>query len=301
MDLAIPQQAFALVCEILFWTLRSVLAFPIFLCRNAIRDHCCKPVLQHHPGAQFYVGQVLHTRRKPVANSFRYNVRVAVIDLDNPPPWFSKQAADHMSAQQARDFAQTSGGVKLLTNPTSAGYIQNPISVYYCYDTGGWLVKCVAEVTNTPWAERVTFVFDPKQQVVQKSLHVSPFMDMGNVWHLHTESPGDKLKLSVVVTHPEYGQYFDAHLVAAKDTARPHAPNEAAGLGVLLRYGLMPQRTALWIYLQAIKLFAKGCPVFGKPHPAYREKVQQAASNPVSGSGERFVWRAAQQWPWYKD
>jgi DUF1365 family protein len=37
-------------------------------------------------------------------------------------------------------------------------------------------------VTNTPWGERVTFVFDPKGQRVQKALHVSPFMDMGNVW-----------------------------------------------------------------------------------------------------------------------
>jgi hypothetical protein len=48
----------------------------------------------------------------------------------------------------------------LLTHPPAAGYTQNPISVYYCYGArGGRLERCIAEVTNTPWAERVTFLF----------------------------------------------------------------------------------------------------------------------------------------------
>ena len=75
-----------------------------------------------------------------------------------------------------------SGDVLLLTNPMSSGYIQNPISVYYCYDDRGVLEMCIAEVTNTPWGERVTFLFDPKGQTVPKALHVSPMMDMKNIW-----------------------------------------------------------------------------------------------------------------------
>lgn len=76
------------------------------------------------------------------------------------------------------------GPVYLLTNPISAGYVQNPISVYYCYDagTGGALQACIAEVTNTPWGERVTFLFDHRGAVVPKALHVSPMMDMHNTW-----------------------------------------------------------------------------------------------------------------------
>lgn len=37
-------------------------------------------------------------------------------------------------------------------------------------------------MTNTPWNERVTFVFDPAGARVAKALHVSPFMDMHNTW-----------------------------------------------------------------------------------------------------------------------
>ncbi|KAG5607662.1 hypothetical protein H5410_029154 [Solanum commersonii] len=69
----------------------------------------------------------------------------------------------------------------LLTIPPSVGYVQNPLSLYYCYDTEGSLQnlkKCIAEVTNTPWGERVSFLFNPNSDVVAKSLHVSPFMDM---------------------------------------------------------------------------------------------------------------------------
>ena len=167
--------------------------------------------------------------------------------------------------------------MRLLTNPVAAGYVQNPISVYYCYAastdgrgaergqsrtpgdscsaqptssgqaggaqgcsaaerphgecgssqaaTGGRdggpqgcstetrsgsgdaqaagggrserpqgcragsgatpalrLQRCIAEVTNTPWGARVTFVFDPGEQAVPKAMHVSPLMDMRSTW-----------------------------------------------------------------------------------------------------------------------
>lgn len=46
----------------------------------------------------------------------RYAVRVALVDLDAPPAWFLKrQAADHMTADEARAFAGTDGA------PAAAG------------------------------------------------------------------------------------------------------------------------------------------------------------------------------------
>lgn len=46
----------------------------------------------------------------PLHLPVRYPVRVAVIDLDTPPAWFSqRQAADHMTADLARQFASTNG------------------------------------------------------------------------------------------------------------------------------------------------------------------------------------------------
>lgn len=39
----------------------------------------------------------------------RYNVRMAVVDLDKPPAWWHRQAKDHMTAPEARALAGTSG------------------------------------------------------------------------------------------------------------------------------------------------------------------------------------------------
>lgn len=74
------------------------------------------------------------------------------------------------------------GRVLLLTTPVSAGYSQNPISVYYCLGAAEALQVCIAEVTNTPWGARVTFLFQPEGQDVPKAMHVSPFMDMQSTW-----------------------------------------------------------------------------------------------------------------------
>lgn len=56
------------------------------------------------------------------------------------------------------------------------------------------LAVCVAEVTNTPWGERVVFNFNPAGQRVPKALHVSPFMDMRggdptDIQHSNTPQP----------------------------------------------------------------------------------------------------------------
>lgn len=144
-----------------------------------------------------------------------YNVRFALLDLSRPPRWFQRQASMHMALADARQAAGTAGAllahvrdmtcvalggfasqlsmtaalsranagrVLLLTNPVSAGYTQNPISVYYCYSNTDRLIRCLAEVTNTPWGQRVTFAFDPSGSLVPKALHVSPMMDMRHAW-----------------------------------------------------------------------------------------------------------------------
>ena len=39
----------------------------------------------------------------------RYPVRMAVLDLDKPPAWWHEQAADHMTAAEARAYTGTDG------------------------------------------------------------------------------------------------------------------------------------------------------------------------------------------------
>uniref|UniRef100_A0A6N2KEV4 DUF1365 domain-containing protein n=1 Tax=Salix viminalis TaxID=40686 RepID=A0A6N2KEV4_SALVM len=212
-----------------------------------------------------YQGTVWHERRRPVRHSFRYSVRYALFDLDqtHAPP-------DHLSADDARQVAQTTGPVFLLTIPPSVGYEQNPLSLYYCYDMDGSariLKKCIAEVTNTPWGERVVFIFDPNSDAVAKPLHVSPFMDMLGSWNIKANDPTESLSVLISVQHPELGDYFVASLKANKiSTVSDHA----------MFFWLMPHKVALWIYWQALKLWWKNVHFIQHPrytNPAYREEA----------------------------
>ncbi|CAL5410136.1 unnamed protein product [Camellia sinensis] len=190
-----------------------------------------------------YQGTVWHERRRPLRHSFRYSARYALIDLDrapHPPP-------NHLSADDCRSLAQTNGPVFLLTIPPSVGYDNNPLSLYYCYEVEGFtkiLKQCIAEVTNTPWGERVSFLFDPTNDLVAKSLHVSPFMDMLGNWSMRTNAPGDNIFVTISVRHPKLGDYFTASLTGKRisSSAADHA----------LFFWLMPHKVALAIYWEMV-------------------------------------------------
>ncbi|KAK3429948.1 hypothetical protein EUGRSUZ_E01441 [Eucalyptus grandis] len=268
--------------------------------------------------AALYEGTVWHERRRPVRHSFQYAVRYALIDLDRAP----SAPPGHLSADEARRFADTNGPIFLLTIPPSVGYEQNPLSLYYCYNPEGaaqHLHKCIAEVTNTPWGERVLFVFNPNSDLVAKPLHVSPFMDMLGNWSIKANAPGDNLFVAISVQHPKLGNYFTATL-KAKRVSSSTVSNHATF------FWLMPHKVALWIYWHAFKLWWKNVSFIQHPrysNPAYREEAAERDqglrcckafrpdgmkdSPPIgtdsdSSSGKSqvdrcFVWRDA-KWPW---
>eukprot|EP00898_Chlorokybus_atmophyticus_P002650 jgi/Chlat1/3386/Chrsp23S03730 len=269
---------------------------------NSLPDHA----------VEYYAGLVRHDRRKPVKHAFSYRVRFAVVDLDAARADDWAAATGHMQADQARKLAGTAGPVKLLTNPPSVGYEQNPISVYYCYaaptqshssaTTGQLIVKkCIAEVTNTPWGERVTFVFLPGTDSVPKPLHVSPFMDMQATWKVTATLPGKALTLAFENKHPKLGTYFTASLHAER---QPTPANPQAWLW------LMPHKVALGIYWEAFRLWWKGLQF--QSHPKYidgdryrrrtvdrdrKERPAQAHSSMPSGCPV-YRWRDAGGYPW---
>ncbi|KAL8468508.1 hypothetical protein ACS0TY_031646 [Phlomoides rotata] len=266
-----------------------------------------------------YEGTVWHERRRPVRHSFRYSVRYALIDLDGAP----HAPPNHLSANDARSISKTNGPVFLLTIPPSVGYEQNPLSLYYCYDVEGTnrtLRKCIAEVTNTPWGERVTFLFNPNSDLVAKPLHVSPFMDMMGNWSMKTNEPADNLHIVISVQHPELGNYFTASLTAKRvisSTSEDHSSF----------FWLMPHKVALWIYWHALKLWWKNVSFVQHPryqNPTYREdaltrneniqlcpsfgNIHNKTCSPIIegrpcdsaskiSNNRCFIWRDA-PWPW---
>jgi len=189
--------------------------------------------------------------------------------------------------------------VRLLTNPRSAGFTENPISVYYLYGASGALALAIAEVTNTPWGERVRFSFAPGGDVVPKALHVSPFMDMRGRWALRSTDPaaGD-LALRVEVRHPEHGEDFFLAEYRASPSRLPHTRSEDGDLAMVWRYALMPHRVALWIYWHAALLLRKGVQLFPPPAADYKAEKRAAFLGRNGGGGRRIDWCPAAGFPW---
>ena len=279
-----------------------------------------KKPIQQQPGCVFYECKLHHARLRPARHEFEYGVRMALLDLDAPPLWFSKMVSKkskkvHLSAAEARRAAglpasSKPGPVWLLTMPPAAGYSQNPISVYYCYSAAAGEVEekeerssnddfrmpparnpvaAVAEVTNTPWGSVARFSFDPSGDTVPKCLHVSPFMDMKNEWRLTAPGPNERLALSVAACHPELGNFFSAALVGRIDDrprTRSCLAERSGSLETFFNYSYGPQRVALWIYGHAAVLFfRKKLSIFGPPELGAGAKRVAAAEESESSGG----------------
>ena len=130
-----------------------------------------------------YEGAVRHRRFEVRGHEFRYRLALAYVDLDELPTLLSGRLVkrrpglvrfrrrDYLGDPRtpladavrelvhARTGTRPEGPVRLLTQLRSFGHCFNPVSFYYCFDRAGERLEHVlAEVTNTPWGERHTYV-----------------------------------------------------------------------------------------------------------------------------------------------
>ncbi|MDZ7784593.1 MAG: DUF1365 domain-containing protein [Halioglobus sp.] len=242
--------------------------------------------------SRIYEGIVRHRRHGPRSHQFSYRVAMPWLCLDEIPALFDAgrlwsargpapgefrrsdflgdPAVPLADAVRRRIFEETgavhTGPIYLLANLRYFGFIMNPIACYYCYsDDGTRLEYLVAEVTNTPWKERHSYVLPGPGEgkmlraEFDKAMHVSPFNPMDMRYRWRSNSPDRRLLL-----HMENRQgdttVFDATLALS---AREMTAGNLNRL--LLRYPWMTAKVGIAIYWEAMKLFLKGVPVHAHP------------------------------------
>jgi hypothetical protein len=259
-----------------------------------------------------YVGWVRHRRFGPARNEFRYPIFMTWLDLAELPRvfagrwfWSAQRRAPVWFRQsdylpeltgasgatpldtavrelvQARTGQRPSGPIRLLTQLRFFGYSFNPVSFYYVFDESDTRVETiVAEITNTPWKERHSYVLpvSAAQRATArawrfsftKQFHVSPFMpiDLRHDWCFG--APGDGLHVHMENMAPG-GVLFDATL----HLRRREITTGSLALA-LLRFPLSSLRVTALIYWQALKLLAKRAPFFPHPTPTHERTFTHA-------------------------
>jgi uncharacterized protein len=247
-----------------------------------------------------YVGSVRHRRGGPVSDELSQRLFMAYLDLDELPGLFDRsrlwsargpalawfRRADYLGDPQVglkdavcdlveqRTGTRPPGPVRLLTHLRCFGHCFNPVSFYYCFDRAGeQLSAVVAEVTNTPWGERHSYVMpvgraedhgsvEVVREQFEKHLHVSPLMGMDRRYDWRLTVPSRQL-LVHIESHSHGGEEgsFDATL-----SLRRREIDAGSLRLVLLRYPLLTLRVQARIYAHALGLRLRGARWY--PHPS---------------------------------
>lgn len=242
-----------------------------------------------------YFGRVGHRRIGGVEHAFEYGHFLLALDLAELDTVFrgrwlwSHESANLVSLRRS-DYLGASGGARLdaavrervreelgrapvgrivlLAQPRFFGYVFNPVSFYYCFDDQDRLDAIVAEITNTPWGERHSYVLDARggdgaRARFTKRFHVSPFQDMRQEYAWRFSELGDEL--GVHMTNYEEGRaVFEAKL-----SMRRRALDGAGLARALLLCPGFSARSVAAIYWQALRTKLKGATFF--EHPRTRD------------------------------
>ena len=233
--------------------------------------------------SSIYNGTVIHKRFKPKTHFFKYSVFSLLIDLseldqlDKKIKFFSFNKFNLISFFE-RDHGDRDGSslvewvkknldennissedvkIKLLCYPRIFGYVFNPLSVFFIYNSNEKLISILYEVKNT-FGEQHTYIFKVEnennifQHNCSKKFHVSPFIEMNCDYFFKILKPGEKISVIIDQYHTK-----EKILYASQDGKRVDF-NSKELLKSYLKHPLMTFKIISAIHFEAFKLWTKG-------------------------------------------
>ncbi|SHH77711.1 DUF1365 domain-containing protein [Ferrimonas marina] len=221
------------------------------------------------------VGTVAHQRWVEPAHRFEYPLHMYWLDLDEQAqwqplwrPWCRWRREDYLGegplkpAVLARmsELAGTAldGQVFQLAQVRTFGLYFSPVN-FYLLRQGNQFTYLLAEVSNTPWNERHTYLVPldgPAEH--DKVFHVSPFMPLAMRYRWQVRIAPDRIAIQIRCL--QESRAFEANL-----SLTPEPLNRAALNRVTRRSPVMTFKIVWGIYWHALKLLWKRARFY--PHP----------------------------------
>ena len=247
--------------------------------------------MSHLRGSAIYWGEVLHHRQGGIQHRFTHRLPWFLLDLQelaqadrgvhgllfnvNGPGLLSFYDRDHGARDGTpflswlrtllADHGRHQMHFRALCLPRLLGYVFNPISVIYCFDSQGRLGAMVYEVHNT-FGQSHAYVHllsgvPQGPHASPKQFHVSPFFSMHGRYRFSISEPSERVAIGI-----HYQDDCGATLFAGFKGRRMDITTVQI-LKTLLRWPLATIGVTLNIHWQAARLWLKGARVHRNPNP----------------------------------
>jgi hypothetical protein len=181
-----------------------------------------------------------------------------------PGAGLKERVLAYIGAQGARI---PDGRIELITLPRIAGYLFNPVSFYFCYDSGGRPAAAIAEVTNT-FNEVKPYFLGPAclesgggaefRMRVPKHFYVSPFSDVDVAFDFHLRPPGEAMTIRIDDIEG------DNRTLTSVLSGRRRPLTAVRLAWYFVKYPLVTIKVILLIHVHAVILRLKRVPWFAK-------------------------------------
>lgn len=246
--------------------------------------------------AELVSGRTFHGRRGAIGNRFSYGVDFVLIDPEAPasrPRLFSRNRFNLWAVHDRHHGGRRGAGsgaawawavlreagltrtpehrLQLLTQPSFAGYIFNPVSFWLLWQ-GTDLTAVIAEVGNT-FGDRHNYLcknpdFAPirpdDRLTADKIFHVSPFQEIAGRYEFGFDIGKEAVAIRILHKNGADG-------VIATLTGPRQPLTDSAILRASIRRPAGALRTIALIYWQALKLKLKGARYRTRPAPPSKE------------------------------
>lgn len=255
--------------------------------------------MQSPPKALIGVGQVRHTRLRPVVHSFSYPTYFLLLPLrtlrdapcaDLPRNRFgllSFHDRDHGDGRADslawveellanEGISDADGEIWLHCYPRVLGYAFKPVSFWYCHRQDSSLAAIVVEVNNTFGERHCYLLAGPKlawgrEVRASKVFHVSPFCEVRGSYRfrfmrsdLHSLAGHDRIAAPRTVARVDHDD-ADGPLLQTSVSGALAPLTRRSSLNAFVRMPLMTFGVVARIHWQALKLWIRRVPFFKKP------------------------------------